>query len=63
MSILLDCAGDDVLYGGNDHNFIDSSGVGQHDKLYCGEGRDGYAADKLDYVDSSCEVILKEAQN
>jgi len=49
-------AGDDIIYGGDGNDFIDSSGVGQRDKLYCGEGRDGYAADKLDYVDSSCEV-------
>ncbi len=31
-------------------------GDGQHDKLYCGAGRDYYAADKLDSVSSSCEV-------
>jgi hypothetical protein len=53
---LLGGKGNDVIYGGDGNDFIDSSGVGQRDKLYCGEGRDGYAADKLDYVDSSCEV-------
>src|SRR5215218_3605236 len=55
-ALLVGGAGDDVIYGGDGNDFIDSSGVGQRDKLYCGEGRDGYAADKLDYVDSSCEV-------
>ena len=25
------------------------------DELYCGEGKDEYTADRLDYVDSSCE--------
>ena len=33
------------------------NGIGdrQRDKLYCGEGRDYYFADKNDYVDS-CEI-------
>jgi Ca2+-binding RTX toxin-like protein len=55
-------AGEDVLHGGdgNDsvyatsHNSEDDDG--QRDKLYCGPGKDGYVAGKLDYVDSSCEV-------
>jgi hypothetical protein len=25
------------------------------DELYCGPGKDKYHADRLDYVDSSCE--------
>jgi hypothetical protein len=29
---------------------------GERDELYCGNGKDYYAADKHDYVDSSCEV-------
>jgi hypothetical protein len=48
--------GEDVLYGGDGNDWLDDSGDGHRDKLYCGEGRDGYAADKLDYVDGSCEV-------
>jgi hypothetical protein len=54
--VLVGGAGDDVIYGGDGNDSIDASGVGQHDKLYCGAGRDHYAADKLDYVSSSCEV-------
>ena len=48
--------GKDVLYGGDGNDHLDASGDGQRDKLYCGEGEDHYIADKLDYVDSSCEV-------
>jgi hypothetical protein len=29
------------------------------DELYCGPGKDKYAADRLDYVDSSCEEKVK----
>jgi hypothetical protein len=47
--------GEDVLYGGEGDDFIRASGDGQQDKLYCGEGRDQYAADKIDWVSSSCE--------
>jgi hypothetical protein len=33
-----------------------SGGSGeQRDKLYCGKGKDTYFAEKIDYVDSSCE--------
>ena len=46
--------GEDVLYGGDGNDFIVADD-GQRDKLYCGEGKDIYAADKKDYVDSSCE--------
>ena len=49
--------GEDVIYGGpgNDRELL-GAGDGQRDELYCGKGRDTYTADKLDYVDSSCEV-------
>jgi Ca2+-binding RTX toxin-like protein len=47
---------EDVLYGGDGNDFLGGFLDGQdRDKLYCGEGRDRYAADKNDYVDSSCE--------
>jgi hypothetical protein len=49
------CKGKDVLYGGDGDDFLDASLDGQRDKLYCGEGKDEYAADKIDYVSSSCE--------
>jgi Ca2+-binding RTX toxin-like protein len=48
------CCGKDVFYGGDGNDIVDAAD-GQRDKLYCGEGRDRYNADKLDYVDSSCE--------
>jgi Ca2+-binding RTX toxin-like protein len=56
--------GEDVIYGGDGDDRIDGATVDlfghtvrkQPDKLYCGEGKDYYIADKLDYVDSSCEV-------
>jgi len=59
--------GADVIYGGDGNDYIVAAwpacrhcggplGDGQHDKLYCGAGRDHYYADKLDYVSSSCEV-------
>jgi hypothetical protein len=52
--------GEDVLYGGEGNDFLDGYDVGgQRDKLYCGEGRDYYLADKNDYVDSSCEEKAK----
>jgi Ca2+-binding RTX toxin-like protein len=47
--------GEDVLYGGDGNDFLDASADGQRDKLYCGKGSDEYAADKIDYVSSSCE--------
>jgi uncharacterized protein YceK len=51
-------AGEDVLYGGDGNDRLELTmgpNDGQRDKLYCGEGKDEYSADKLDYVDSSCE--------
>jgi Ca2+-binding RTX toxin-like protein len=66
--------GEDVIYGGPGNDKLDGGpsdavyggpgellpggGDGQRDKIYCGEGRDSYFADKEDYVDSSCEVKL-----
>jgi Ca2+-binding RTX toxin-like protein len=59
--------GEDVLYGGDGNDTLDGTylegalwGVRlQRDKLYCGEGRDEYMADRHDYVDSSCEKKVK----
>jgi hypothetical protein len=57
--------GKDVIYGGPGDDIkldVASQGEfgndGQRDKLYCGEGRDTYYAEKIDYVSSSCEVKL-----
>ena len=65
--------GNDVIYGGPGDDKLDGGpsdavlgggellpggGDGRRDKIYCGEGRDSYFADKEDYVDSSCEVKL-----
>jgi Ca2+-binding RTX toxin-like protein len=59
--------GEDVIYGGDGNDslsglhsrylhFLHPSGLhAQRDELYCGKGQDSYLADKLDYVDSSCE--------
>jgi Ca2+-binding RTX toxin-like protein len=50
--------GEDVIYGGNGNDFLDGAAADrqQRDKLYCGEGRDQYVADEIDYADSSCEI-------
>jgi len=50
--------GEDVLYGGDGNDFLDDSGDGDRDKLYCGEGTDEYLADNIDCVDSSCEAKM-----
>jgi Ca2+-binding RTX toxin-like protein len=63
---LVGFGGKDVIYGGpGDDTELDVASAaefvgndGQRDKLYCGEGRDSYWADKEDYVDGSCEVKL-----
>ena len=48
--------GEDVLYGGDGNDFlVDGVTDSEHDKLYCGAGKDHYYADKNDYVSSSCE--------
>lgn len=52
--------GEDVIYGGDGNDWGISGGADRHrDKLYCGEGRDHYIADEIDYVDSSCEAKLR----
>jgi len=56
-------AGEDVIYGGDGNDLIDAVSASsngfpitkERDEIYCGEGEDHYMADKLDYVDSSCE--------
>jgi hypothetical protein len=53
----LDGGPSDAVYGGPGE-LLPGGGDGQRDKIYCGEGRDSYWADKEDYVDSSCEVKL-----
>ena len=60
--------GKDVIYGGpGDDTELDVASAGefgndgQRDKLYCGEGRDTYYAEKIDYVASDCEVKLANA--
>src|SRR5215207_4429576 len=62
---LVGFGGKDVIYGGpGDDTKLDVASAGefgtdgQRDKLYCGEGRDTYYAEKIDYVASSCEVKL-----
>ncbi len=47
---------ENALYGGDGNDLLVASLNGQRDKLYCGEGKDEYDADKIDYVSSSCEV-------
>jgi RTX calcium-binding nonapeptide repeat (4 copies) len=49
---------EDVFYGGDGNDQLITEG-GPRAKLYCGEGRDEYAADKDDYVDSSCEKTVR----
>jgi hypothetical protein len=54
--------GEDVLYGGDGDDVLTAAHSPgqldrQRDKLYCGEGKDLYYADKNDYVDSSCEKL------
>jgi hypothetical protein len=48
--------GEDVIYGGDGNDFPIGDDDGQRDKLYGGKGKDQCIFDKLDYVDSSCEV-------
>jgi Ca2+-binding RTX toxin-like protein len=60
--------GEDVLYGGKGNDWLDGTDGSpmrdelwspMRDELYCGPGKDQYAADRLDYVDSSCEEKVK----
>jgi Ca2+-binding RTX toxin-like protein len=53
----LDGGPSEAVYGGPGE-LLPGGGDGQRDKIYCGEGRDSYWADKEDYVSSSCEVKL-----
>jgi hypothetical protein len=46
--------GEDVIYGGDGDDFLFANDR-QRDRVYCGEGRDKYLADKIDYVSSACE--------
>jgi hypothetical protein len=53
-------SGKDVLYGGDGNDTLSPDKDGQRDELYCGKGHDtawvgSNAADKIDYVDDSCE--------
>ena len=49
--------GSDVLYGGDGDDVLVADEDGQQDELYCGEGQDiAEVGEKIDYVDSSCEV-------
>jgi len=47
--------GEDVIYGGDGNDWLGGDSRDGQDKLYCGKGKDVYAADKNNYVDSSCE--------
>jgi RTX calcium-binding nonapeptide repeat (4 copies) len=60
--LLWGAEGEDVLYGGKGNDSLDSDdqfgragAPPMRDELYCGPGKDKYHADRLDYVDSSCE--------
>ena len=54
--IVLVGPGEDVLYGGDGNDMLEAAfQSGDRDRLYCGKGKDQYAADKKDFVDSSCE--------
>jgi RTX calcium-binding nonapeptide repeat (4 copies) len=49
--------GEDIFYGGDGNDYLFAiRDKQQPDKLYCGEGRDDYFANKNDYVHSSCEI-------
>jgi hypothetical protein len=52
--------GEDVYYGGDGNDWILAIGDRQPDKLYCGKGKDRYLAEKIDYVDSSCELNMED---
>ena len=51
--------GADVMYGGDGSDDVFEPRDRQRDKLYCGKGKVLYAADKKDFVDSSCEKKVK----
>jgi Ca2+-binding RTX toxin-like protein len=60
--VLVGGPGEDVIYGGDGADSIDAIDSyrdgEQRDELYCGNGNDHYVADKIDYVDSSCEAKM-----
>ena len=63
-AVLIGDEGNDVIYGGpGDDIELHGDGDGQRDKLYCGEGRDSYMADRVDYVSSSCEIKLRPSKS
>ena len=53
--------GNDALYGGARDDLLVATMDRQKDKLFCGEGRDHYDAEKGDYVSSSCEEKQKRS--
>jgi Ca2+-binding RTX toxin-like protein len=53
--------GEDVFYGGDGNDYLEAALDGGRDKIYCGKGKDVYAADKIDYVSSSCEEKTRVA--
>jgi hypothetical protein len=63
--LLWGAKGEDVLYSRKSNDSLDGDddpfgpvgrkGTPMRDQLYCGPGKDKYHADRLDYVDSSCE--------
>jgi hypothetical protein len=66
LDFLWGAKGEDVLYGGKGNDGLDGReyaptgrGTPMRDELYCGPGKDEYVADRLDYVDSSCEEKVK----
>lgn len=52
--------GADVMYGGPGNDDLFGKNIlpteSKRDVLFCGKGIDRYGADKVDFVDSSCEV-------
>ena len=48
--------GEDAIYGGEGDDLLDAARDGQRDEIYCGGGRDSYAADEIDVVADDCEV-------
>ncbi len=48
--------GEDEIHGGDGDDVLDATFEdADRDRLYCGKGKDYYAADKEDFVDGSCE--------
>ena len=51
--------GEDAIYGGEGDDLLDAARDGRRDELYCGGGRDSYAADEIDVVADDCEVKMR----